>query len=132
MADSRMRAHTLLVVVLAGCHPKEPSYFDPKTPGSGPLDCSELLTCYDACVPLAEECMLRCDGRSSYYPVQHARDVTNCTAQAGCSPDDHACRDESCHMQVLACTNPRALPPPSSPPAEGPGAEPMPPQPIRE
>ncbi len=108
-----MRALVAAVTLVVACHPKEPSYFDPKPAGS-PLDCGEVLACYDGCVPLVEECMLRCDDRSSYYPVQHARDVTNCTAQAGCSAGDHACRDQACPNQVLACTNPRALPPPSS------------------
>ena len=107
-----MMTRLSVVVLVVACHPPpEPSYLGPNKLSDGTLPCTEVLAGYDQCVPLVEECMLRCDERSSYYPVQHARDVTNCTAQAGCGPDDHACRDQYCSAQMQACTGPGAVAP---------------------
>lgn len=130
-----IRRALAVALLLAGCpaQHERASFYSKNKPADGTDTCAQTLECYDRCVPLVEECMLQCDGHGSYYPVQHARDVANCTAQAGCSPDDHACRDQYCGAQVQACMQPAAGPPPAapvSPPA--PGTEPMPPQPVRE
>lgn len=130
-----MTARWLLALLAPlACQPKQPlqaSYFTQKKPANAPLDCKETLDCYAACVPLVEECMLRCDERSSYYPVQQARAAANCTAQMGCA-GDKVCEQERCSTEILACTDPLRPPPPSPPPPMSPpppSGEPMPPQP---
>ena len=123
----------LLSMGVLACQPKQPlqaSYFTQKKPANAPLDCKETLDCYAACVPLVEECMLRCDERGSYYPVQQARAAANCTAQTGCA-GDKACEQERCGTEILACTDPLRAPPrsPTEPPPPMPPNEPMPPMP---
>jgi hypothetical protein len=125
----------LIVTVLWACQPKPPleaSYFTKQRPANDPLDCKETLDCYAACVPLVEECMLRCDERSTYYPVQHARAAANCTAEKGCG-GDKTCEQEYCSAEILRCTDPLRAPPPTPaepPPPAPPTGEPMPPQPM--
>jgi hypothetical protein len=129
---------SLALVLAVACQPKQPlqpSYFTKKKPANAPLDCKETLDCYAQCVPLVEECMLRCDERSSYYPVQRARTAANCIAQTGCAGDTK-CEQEHCGDAIEACTDPvRVSPPPMPPPPppsgepQPPGGEPMPPQP---
>jgi hypothetical protein len=120
---------TLVLVTAVACQPRQPlqpSYFTQKKPANAPLDCKETLDCYAQCVPFVEECMLRCDERSSYYPVQRARTAANCTAQTGCAGDT-VCEQERCGEQISACTDPLRPPPAPPPPPSG---EPMPPQPV--
>ncbi len=138
-----MFGRSLVLVAMLACQPRhhaEPSYFTQKKPANAPLDCKETLDCYAQCVPLVEECMLRCDERSSYYPVQRARAAANCTAQTGCAGDKE-CEQERCGGEILACTDPLRAPPPSAmqqpPPSDPqpippppPSGEPMPPQPV--
>lgn len=126
----------LVIATLVSCQPKQPlqpSYFTQKKPANAPLDCKETLDCYAACVPLVEECMLRCDERGSYYPVQRARAVANCTAQTGCAGDKE-CEQERCSGEIQACVDPAHAPqnsPMQEPPPTGtpptPTGEPMPP-----
>jgi hypothetical protein len=120
--------------MLAACPPQnagQPDYFTQTKAPHEAATCEETIGCYDACVPLVEECMLRCDQRSSYYPVLRARDVANCVAQAGCGPDDRECRDQYCTSQLLACRVPAAVDRAGERPAQQ-RAEPMPPQPSRQ
>lgn len=130
----------LVIAVIVACQPREPvepGYFTQKKPANAPLDCKQTLECYAQCVPLVEECMLRCDERSSYYPVQRARAAANCTAQTGCAGDKE-CEQERCGGEILACTDPMRAPrPPMQPPPAmepqqqpPPTGEPMPPQPV--
>jgi hypothetical protein len=135
---ARMSARWLLLLVGAlACSYRQPNqqgYFTQKKPANAPLDCKETLDCYAQCVPLVEECMLRCDDRSSYYPVQRARVAANCTAQKGCA-GDKVCEQERCGTEILACTDPLRAPPPSEQepppmPPPPPSGEPMPPQPM--
>jgi hypothetical protein len=127
-----VRAAAIALIGLFACSYKQPNqqgYFTQKKSANTPLDCKETLDCYAQCVPLVEECMLRCDDRGSYYPVQRARAAANCTAQQGCA-GDKVCEQERCGEQISACTDPLRpppLPPPpplSEPPPQG---EPMPP-----
>lgn len=132
---------SLVLVAMLACQPRqvnEPGYFTQKQPPNARLDCKETLDCYAQCVPLVEECMLRCDERSSYYPVQRARTAANCTAQTGCAGDKE-CEQERCGTEILACTDPLRAPPQPMPPPPvdpqpmpppTPSGEPMPPQPV--
>jgi hypothetical protein len=88
-------------------------FFTQKKPADAPLDCSQTIACYDQCIPRVEECLLRCDGRSSYYPVQRARAVANCAAEYSCS--DESCERERCGPVYQACVDPLAPAPPPAP-----------------
>jgi hypothetical protein len=136
-------AASLLLVALAACQPKQPlqpSFFT-KQDEHPAASCKQTLTCYDACKPLTEECMLLCDQQSEARAVEKARAVSYCSAQHGCV--DRACSDERCAPELQACISPVVAPAPSpmqpqpypgqagpQPYPGPPGPQPMQPQPY--
>ena len=124
---SRLVVPVVLLVLLAGCQPRQPlqpSYFTMPPDPNAPVDCEATLACYARCEPLTEECMLLCDQHGQPRQVELARAVTYCSAQHGCS--DQACTDERCATELAACAPPPPAPPPSPmPPQPYPGQPPM-------
>lgn len=110
----------LVLLACLACQPKQPlqpSFFTQPKSANASLDCKATLDCYAECQPLVEECMLRCDDRSSYYVVQRARAASNCVAQNGCA--DEACERERCGAEIDACRHPPPMQPPPPPPPPG-------------
>ena len=93
--------------------PLQPSFFTQPRPADAPTTCRETIDCYAQCRPLVEECLLRCDQRSSSVEIERARAVSNCGAQNNCNAE-RACEEQFCAMQLQACPAPRYSPPAQS------------------
>lgn len=101
------------VLLLFACDPKPPvtpSYFTASRPADAPPPCEETLACYARCIPLVDECMLRCDQCGASSEVARARAVSNCAAIHACA--DQACTEQQCAPQLAGCTARRAGGPP--------------------
>ncbi len=95
-----------VLAALAACkqpkQPLQPSYFTQQKPANAPASCRETIDCYAQCKPLVEECLLRCDQKSSSQAVERAREVSLCSAQNHCDAD-RTCEEQHCVMQLQAC-----------------------------
>ncbi len=98
-----MTSVAVLLLPLA-CHPKPvvvPGYFTAERRIDAPPTCEETLACYARCVPLVEECMLRCEQCGVSREVAGARAVSNCATIKGCT--DPVCTEQQCGRELAAC-----------------------------
>jgi hypothetical protein len=96
----------VLAAVVACQQPKQPlqpSYFTTQKPANAAATCRETIDCYAQCKPIVEECLLRCDQKSTSQAVERARAVSLCSAQNSCA-GERACEEQFCAPQLQACS----------------------------
>ena len=98
--------HLVWALALLACQqpkqPLQPSYFTQQRAADAPATCRETIDCYAACVPLVEECLLRCDQKTTSPTIERSRAVSLCSAQNSCAAD-RACEEQFCSLQLQAC-----------------------------